>query len=435
MASAPGPSSGRGVAQLTSHVTAGRILALVGIVLVAVNLRIAVEALSPIYAAISAEIPITSVGIGILGTLPPICFALAGLLAPILHRRIGGERALLAALIVLTGAETFRALAGSYSALLIASVLAFAGMGTANVLLPPLVKKYFPDRIGGVTAVYVTVMAAGAALAPLVAVPLSDSLTWRGSLGVWSVVALVAVIPWIMIVLRTARTGHDWEGEGNGDSEGNGASERKGGVGKASPGRVWRAPLAWALAAVFAFVAINTYVMFAWLPTLLVQTAHVSPAAAGAYLGLYSAVGLPASLVVPILAVRLKNVGILIFVGVGAYVVGYAGLVLAPSTLTWIWVSAAGLGGMIFPLTLVLINTRTRTAAGAVALSGFVQGIGYGVAAFGPVAVGLILNASGSWVGPIVFLFACVLGLLAAGIVVSRPRTLEDEWGPRSSAH
>jgi CP family cyanate transporter-like MFS transporter len=120
---------------------------------------------------------------------------------------------------------------------------------------------------------------------------------------------------------------------------------------------------------------------------------------------------------------------VLVAVAAASLVLGYLGLILAPSTLTWLWVALIGIGPLTFPLALVLINLRTRTHAGAVALSGFVQSVGYVVVAIGPLAVGLLHDATGGWTVPLLFLLASAVPLALAGAVVARPRHFEDERG------
>jgi len=168
--------------------------------------------------------------------------------------------------------------------------------------------------------------------------------------------------------------------------------------------------------------------MFAWLPEILQGLTSVSPAQSGALLALFAFMGLPAALLVPLLAVRLKNVGGLIVAGVAFYVIGYGGLLLAPDSVPWFWVACVGLGPLLFPLALVLINLRTRTQEGSVALSAFVQGFGYALGALGPLIVGVLHDATDGWTLPLVFLLVTALALTICGIVVARPRFVEDEW-------
>jgi CP family cyanate transporter-like MFS transporter len=183
----------------------GRILAFIGIVLVALSLRTAVAAISPILGQISHEIPLSALIVSLLGAVPAVAFAVSGLVAPAISRRVGLDRTMLLAIGVMLLGHLGRALAPSAGALLAATVVTLLGVGVANVLLPPIVKRYFPDRIGAVTAIYITVMSFGSAVPALIAVPVSDAAGWRASLGLWFVVAATAAIPWIGMLRRERR--------------------------------------------------------------------------------------------------------------------------------------------------------------------------------------------------------------------------------------
>ncbi|GLK18412.1 MFS transporter [Herbiconiux flava] len=421
----PADRGGTGVRPLWQ----GRTVALLAVVLVGLNLRTAVAALSPIYDRIGEDFAIGAIGIGFLGTLPPVSFAVVGLFAPALHRRFGVERVMVVAIVAILLGHLVRASSGSYLVLVLASAVTFAGMGVANVLLPPLVKTYFPDRIGLLTALYATIMAMGATLPPLVAVPVADASSWRVSVGMWAVFAVLALVPLVTLLARRMRDRRDAaDGAAPADAEGlpgpvDVPIERRKGF-----GRVLRSPVAWSLMLVFALTSVNAYAMFAWLPSILTDVAGASEAEAGALLSLFSVMGLPAALLVPILATRMRTVGPLIAAGVVFYIVGYGGLLLAPGGPLWLWVAFIGLGPLLFPLSLVLINLRTRTHEGSVALSSFVQSIGYGIGALGPLVVGVLHDSTGGWTVPLLFLVGTALALTVSGIVVARPRMLEDEW-------
>src|SRR5690606_8532604 len=119
-------------------------------------------------------------------------------------------------------------------------------------------------------------------------------------------------------------------------------------------------------------------------------------AEAGGWLALFGLLGMVSALVVPPLAVRVRNPWWLMVVFVVLYVVGYVGLLVAPAGRA-VWVTVLGIAPGSFPLVLTLVGLRTRTASGAASLSGFVQGLGYALAGAGPFAVGLLREATGGW--------------------------------------
>lgn len=391
---------------------AGRTLALVGIVLVAFNLRTAVASLSPILVQLEREVALTPAVVGLLGMLPPLCYAIFGIVTPLFARRLGLEVTLVVALGVLAVGLAGRGFAGDAVWLVVASALAFAGLGVGNVLLPPLVKRYFPDRVGLMTTVYVTAMSVSTFTPPLVAAPVADAAGWRVSLGQWAIVAALSLVPWIALLVHPRREAPPALPE------------------EAEPGLLrsaFRSPLAWAVTVIFAVSGFNAYAAFAWLPVMLHDLAGTSAAEGGALLALYAAMGLPCGLLVPIIAQRFGRVRLLAAIGAVALVVGYLGLLVAPTGPTWLWVAMAGIGPLFFPLALVLVNLRTRTHAGAVAFSGFVQSVGYLIVAVGPLAVGLLHDATDGWLWPILFLAASAVPAAVAGIVAGRPRFFEDE--------
>ena len=366
---------------------------------------------------------------GVLGTIPVASFALFGSLAPMVSRHLGLEPTLVVATLVSVLGEVARSSATTAAGFLGWSVIALAGMGMGNVLLPPLVKRYFPDQIGAVTAVYSVAMTFSAAIPPLLAVPLAHRLGWRVALGSWSAVGLVAALPWLVVVVRSATARSALAGILRRAPRHTAALDSR----HRGRGRVWRSPLAWGLAVTFGMNSLNSYVMFAWLPQILVDAGY-GEAAGGRWLAVVAILGLPASLGVPLVATRLRNPFWVATAFVGCWVVGYAGLLVAPRAAVGLWMVLLGLGPGTFPLLLTLINLRTRTSAGAVSLSGFTQGVGYAIAAVGPLLVGVLYGATGRWELPFGLLFVTLGVLLAAGRVACRPVMLEDTWGGRGPA-
>jgi CP family cyanate transporter-like MFS transporter len=410
----------------------GRALALVGIVLVAFSLRSAVAALSPILAEVNAEIAVPTWVVGLIGAAPPVCFAVFGIVTPALERRFGLERLAVASMVVATLAMLGRAFATGPLMLLIATAVLFAAIGVGNVVLPPLIKKYFPDRTGFMTALYSSLLAVAAFVPPLVAVPVADGAGWRFSLGMWAVFALAAIVPWVMQLGVNARDQSAAE-----QVQGSSATAAGDAVDEPAPrvlGRLPRIPLAWALALTFAISSASVYACFAWLPVILVDMTGVDHAAAGALLSLFGAMGLPWSILVPIAITRWNRVGILYVIALVAGLVGVAGMVLAPTTATVLWVVLLGVPQGLFPAVLVLIQRRTRTHEGAVALSSFSQSVGYVVAALFPLGFAMLHEATGGWEAAILSFGVLFLLTIPAGIIVTRTRTLEEEWEKRHGA-
>jgi MFS transporter, CP family, cyanate transporter len=398
---------------------AGRTTALLGIVLVALTLRQTVAALSPILDDIRADVPISTIGVGLLGTLPPILLAAAGFTAPRIARSIGLDRGIMVALLFITAGHLLRAAAPDFAVLLAGSVVALAGTGIGNVLLPPIVRRYFPDRVALLTAFYVCILGVSTAAPAALAAPVAERLGWRFSLGVWAASSVVALVPWVVVGIRERRRRRQQDGTGIESPP------------SALVTRLWRSRVALSITAVFSCSAICTYANFAWLPEILGDIAGSTPTEAGVLLAVTGLISAPIALVAPLLVARLRNVGWLIGAGIASFALGYLGLLLAPATLTLLWVLLIGGGSILFPISLVLINDRSRTHDGTVALSGFVQGIAYALGAFGPLLVSVLHDATGGWQLPLVFLLVVALVVTIPAITLARPAFIEDELAQR----
>ncbi len=409
----------------------GRAWVLAGIVLSAFNLRTAVTSLTPLLDAIGSEFQFGATMTGVFGMVPTAAFALFGVATPALAHRIGLERAALLAMAAAALGLLARGAVADTGQLLAANALALAGMGIGNVVLPPLVKRYFADRVGTISTAYITVLQLGTILPALTAVPLAQQAGWRTSLASWSLVAAAAALPWIAVLWMEARgrsaqarelaQAHD-RAVRPGDEAPELAAQAP-----AARGRVWRSPVAWGMTLMFGMTSLTTYSMFTWLPKLLIE-AGGSPSLGGAMVALFSTLGLVSALCMPMLAVRVANPFPIVLACVAAYLAGFAGLLLAPMHGTFLWVALIGLGPSTFPLSLTLINLRTRTPGGSAALSGFMQGLGYTLSCLGPLLFGWLHELTHGWLWPFAMLVACLVVLVVGGRMACRPRYLEDTW-------
>ncbi len=387
----------------------GRFLVFAGIVLVAFGLRSAATAVSPILLTIQNDIPLDALNVGLLGMAAPFTFAVFGVLTPALARRIGLEWSVILAAGVIGVGELARALSQDTGSFLVWTFISLAGTGAANVLLPPLVKKFFPDRIGGMTTIYVFLAVLGSAIPAYLAAPIASGLDWRASIAMWGYIAVLALLPWIGQIIK--ERGH---------------ASPLGQVSDAGvTGRVWRSKAAWAITVSFAIASFNCYIMWAWLPVMLQERAGMSEPESGLMLALYTAMALPNSIIAPILIVRARSVTPLIIFGMAVTIVGALGLWFLPTTLTWLWVALSGFGVIFFTISLVLINLRTASPAGAVALSGMAQGVGYLIGALGPIAVGLIHSFTKDWSLEFIIIIATtLLGIFP--MIALRKRVIVD---------
>ncbi|MFB9685593.1 CynX/NimT family MFS transporter [Amycolatopsis plumensis] len=373
-------------------VAAGALLA-VAVVLTALNLRPAITGVGPMLAEMRQDLGVSVVWAGVLTTLPTLCFAGAGLAAPLLARRAGIGAAIALALAALAAGLLLRVLDGP-AVVLGGTLVATAGIALINVLIPVVIKDSFPARIGVLTGVYTAALQGGGALGSAVTPRLGDTLGgWRPALGSWAVLAVVALLAWILAARGTGRAPRPADGAGRGRS-------------------LLRNRLAWIVTAYFGLQAFYAYAAMGWFPQVLMD-AGVARDDAGLLFGLVSLIAVPISLVVAPMAARRRGQSPWI-VGLSVFgVAGTIGLMLAPSWSPLLWSILVGLGMSTFSLALTVIALRARTGADTARLSGMAQGFGYLFAALGPFLFGLLHDLAHGWTVPL----AMLLGLLGVQIV------------------
>ncbi|MEU3353544.1 MFS transporter [Streptomyces sp. NPDC037389] len=393
----------------TSAVASARtragLLTAVAVLLIALNLRLGMSSAAALLDALRADLGFSPLVAALLPTLPSLCFAAAGAGTGALARRLGAERAVLAAVGALTAGLAVRAVPATW-ALLAGTVLGMSGLALCNVLLPTLVRTYFPGRVGLLTGLYTTTLALGATLASAVAVPVAVAVGSPSlGLAVWALPALAATVVW------GARTGIRTPGVTMPSVQGE----------RISPWAMARTRLGALVTAYFGLQALNAYAITGWLPSLL--SGHgMSGGAAGVVLAVAQAVGIPVSFAVLALAKGPAGLRGAFAVVSAAMLAGFTGLLVAPMTMPLVWAVLVGLGLCSFPLVLTVIAQSGSGPAQTTALSTLSQSLGYLLAASGPLAVGLLHDATGGWTAPMALLLATAAAQLAAGIALTRGR-------------
>lgn len=393
-----------------------RVLVWVAIVLLAFGLRPAVTSLGAVLSSVEKDLALSGWVSSLLTTLPVLCFAAVGALTHALTHRFGLHRVALASLAAIAIGGGARAVTDDAATFTTTTALALAGMAMGNVVLPPLVKLHFPDKIPTVTAVYSCALLAGASVPAGITVPVADAAGgWRWGLGLWALAAAAAAVPWLMLLRDDGRAEDPDEQHKAGPA-----------TPRLTPRALWGSPLAWTMAVFFGTQSAQAYAMFGWLPTIYLD-AGLAPTSAALMLTIATAVAAPAPLVLPAYARRTTDHRPLVIAFAGLTALGLSGLLLAPTTVPWVWAACMGLGGVAFPWSLAILALRTRTPAGTAALSGFVQSMGYLLAAVGPLGAGLLRDATDGWTAPLLVLLSLTVPMLLTGLLIARPRLLEDE--------
>ncbi|MFH8379871.1 CynX/NimT family MFS transporter [Kitasatospora sp. NPDC018058] len=385
-------------------------LLLTGIVLVALNMRACLAAVSPMVGEIQRAFGLSATASGLITTVPVLFQGVGAPLTPRLTRRFGAERVVLGAVLVLGAGVLLRVLPSVF-ALYAGCVVIGVAIAVLNVSMPGLVKREFPDRAATMTGVYSTTMLVGATLAAGTSVPLEHVLGggWPASLGAWSLLTLVAAVAWLPQVLRSRQ-------------------EKTAVAAAVQPGKpiegIWKSPLAWQISLFMGISSLLVYILVAWMPTILADHG-MDRGQAGLVFAFSNLVQVAGAFLVPLMAGRMTSQRALAVTMAALNGLGIAMLLVAPVSAAW--VSAAVLGvaqGGSLGLGLAFIVLRTGTAAGAAQLGGMSQAIGYLVAAAGPVGAGALHQLTGGWEATLALMLVLVLVVGAAGLGAGRNRTL-----------
>ncbi|WP_432053883.1 CynX/NimT family MFS transporter [Streptomyces sp. bgisy022] len=466
-------------------------LLVVAVILAALNLRPAITSLGALLEEVRVALGMSGSVAGLLTSVPPLCFAVFGVTAPRLARRFGPGAVVCGGMAAIAAGLLVRPFAGGTAGFLAGTALALMGIAVSNVLMPVIVKRWFPDRIGSMTGLYSMALALGTSTAAAVTVPATGLLGghWRSGLVLWSALAAVAVLPWLAFV----RGGDADTDGGRGRGRGVGGADTSGGRGRGravggAPGEAGAAGVAaesgaapggavsagaGATGAVSAgetpagqahasvpgpgapapvpgpraeaapprisrsptawalacFFGLQATAAYITMGWMpqIFRDAGVPAGTAGLLLAVTMVMGVPLAFVIPRLATRLPHQGPIVLVLGASGLAGYAGLHFAPAAGAWAWALLLGIAGCAFPLALTLVGMRARTGSGVAQLSAFAQSTGYLISIPGPLLVGVLYQHSGGWGLPIGLMAALLVPQTVFGYLAGRPRTVEEE--------
>ncbi len=372
------------------------------LLLIALNLRVLFASLSALLPEIMRGTGASPAAASLMTTLPVFCLGIFSLPVARLAARFGAERVVLGALLAVAAGTALRGLA-TLPMLLGGGILAGAGIAFGNVLLPGLVKRDFPDRIAPMTGLYSMALSGGAALAAGFTVPIARATgSWAVGLAAWAIPALGVAALWAPQVAM-ARTS-------------------KSAVGAGASHSLWRDGLAWQVSFFMGLQSALAYCVFGWLAPIL-RDRGLEAAAAGYVLSISVVGQMIGCLLAPSLAVRGRDqraISVLLYLVVLA---GIMGCFYAPLGTAWTWAALLGLGqGGLLGVALTIILLRAPNAAMAARLSGMAQGVGYTLAAGGPLLVGLMRQAFDGFAEVPWFLALLVLAGALSGLGAGRAR-------------
>ncbi|WP_156450344.1 MFS transporter [Sporosarcina sp. HYO08] len=380
-------------------------LLVIGIIFLSANMRAPITSVGPVAASIRDHLSLSNAMTGALTTIPLLAFALISPFAPRLARSFGMETVLFFVLIVLTFGSLIRPL-GHLTVLYGGTIFIGAAIAITNVLMPAFVKMNFANHIGLMTGIYSVAMNLTGAIATAISIPvaMASGLGWKGSIGIWSIVAVIALVAWIPQLQKKNNSSSDSQ--------------------TAKKAHLWRSPLAWQVTLFMGLQSLLFYSLVAWLPIIL-QDQGMTASHSGFMLALVQFTQIPFMFIIPIIAGKMKNQVPLIWITFLFMVAGLCGILFGGNLLILPSVISLGIAGAFaFALAMMFFTLKTVDAHQAADLSAMAQSFGYLLAATTPPLFGLLFDLTASWTVPLFLLIGAACLLLVIGLQAARDRTV-----------
>ncbi|MGU7774364.1 cyanate transporter [Burkholderia sp. MR1-5-21] len=350
--------------------------ALALLVLAGLNLRPFLTAFGPVLDLVRADTGLGFRAAALLTTLP---FVLMGVVAGVgvgLARRVGEQRALSAALLLIAAGCTSRLWTAGSAGLIASAAVAGAGVAVIQALVPGLAKRWLVDRLPLAMGLYSAALVGGGAFGAIAGPWLAARGGWHLALAVWAVPALVTLVLWRAKAPRDAV---------------------RAATASASVAAFARSARAWQLALFFGLSNSGYASLVAWLPAFY-RSGGMSPQASGnllAWMALFQATG---ALAMPMLAKHSPDRRNVLWLTLALQAAGFAGFAALPTSAPWFWVASVGLGlGGFFSMSLIVTLDHVPDARLAGALAAFVQGVGFLIVAASPWLIGWLRDAGGGF--------------------------------------
>jgi CP family cyanate transporter-like MFS transporter len=351
------------------------LLMVVALFLASLNLRPAINSVSPVLQAIRNDLGMSAFVASLLTSIPVLCMGIFPSFAVKFGHRWGIERVIGWSLAIIGVGNILRIFTNSTFYLLITACIVGVGIAAVGPLMSGFIKHHFSSKVPAMISLYSVALALGATLASGLSVPLQVRLqSWQSALAIWAILAVIALPIWWLSVSRNVERPNY----------------------RSNPNQLarlpWRSRKAWLLTLSFGFLGMLFYSLTAWLPPII-QSMGYSKEYAGNVLTIFSVAQIPVSLVLPMLLKRYPSRLFWLLLGSVSMLIGF--LMIAFSIQPWLAAIMIGVGpGVLFPINLLLPIEEAADAQQAAAWSAMTQSIGYVIGALGPIILGWVHDAT-----------------------------------------
>ncbi|MEK3823312.1 MFS transporter [Paenibacillus sp. FSL K6-1558] len=380
------------------------IFLIIALFVATLNLRPAINSISPLLDTIREDLGMSAALASLLTSIPVLCMGVFSPFAVKASGRWGIELIIGYSLIVVGIGIATRLFTQSTSVLLLSALIVGIGIASIGPLTSGFIKKYFPDHVPSMIALYSIAITVGAAGSSMVSIPLEAYFnSWQIAVGGWAVIAFVAAIMWWIMVKPKSESAHV-----------SGIKERP------QIKLPWGNRRAWTITLSFGLMAMLFYSFTAWLP-LMIQEMGYSKSYATLCLTIFVVIQIPISFVLPVL---LKNfpsrrvwlVGESLFM-----IVGLVLLMMNFMPMVSVVLFGVGAGGL-FTLNLMLPIDSTTNVNDATSWSAMQQSAGYVIGAIGPILLGWIHDASHSFTPAMIGMLVIIILMIMTQIAATRKK-------------
>ena len=346
------------------------------VVLIGLNLRPFLTGIGPLVEAIHLETGLDYRGIAWLTLLPLLLMGLGAFFEPALRNAFSARFALLGALAVLGAGAGLRLAAPNGTMLVITAILCGLGVAVIQAIFPGIIKQRFAGNLAVVTGLYsASLMAGGALGAQITPLIVSWSGAWREALAWWAAPVLLALlVAWRTLPPDCAR------------------------IDRRLPSTVLlRRPRTWLLMGCFGLINTGYAALVAWLPPFY-QSHGWSSTESGSLVALMSLAQACAALALPALSGRRRDRRPWLMLTLSLQAFGFAAFAFEAEVAPHVWVVMSGMGlGGSFALMLIVALDHLPNPEQAGALTAFMQGGGFLIAATAPWLIAFLHDLTGGF--------------------------------------
>ncbi|WP_420493718.1 MFS transporter [Macrococcus psychrotolerans] len=381
-----------------------KLLLLVAVLLLSANLRAPLTSVGVLLPAINDDLQLSAFATSIIAILPLLAFSFASLFAAPVSTKIGLNRTIVHALIVITVGIILRSL-GSSTLLFTGILLIGIGIAFGNVLAPVFIKASFPLQVGIVTALYTVSMNIFGALSSAVSAPIAKATNYNISLAMIGIVTIITLIFWIIVLQKD--------------------KEVEAPQPVAVTSSIWRSPLAWQITLFMGGQSVIFYSLINFLPIILKEQ-HIPVEVTGGYLTVLQIAIIIFTFIIPMIAANMAHQVYLGCINGLLFIAGIAGMIYGDVKYMLVYILFIGVAlGISFGLVNLFFSLKTEYTHTAKQLSGMAQAIGYLFAALSVLIFGVIHDYTHDWSHSLYFLLADALLMLIVGMLAGRKHTIE----------